>query len=121
MRSRDIVAVILAVASSPALAFDPQPGSAFVAGATYQTCFTPGQDCEGLIVAEIHAARSAILMQAYSFTSKPIAAALMDAKRRGVDVRAVLDKSQRTEHYSSATFFADAGIPVVIDEKPAIA
>jgi phosphatidylserine/phosphatidylglycerophosphate/cardiolipin synthase-like enzyme len=116
-----IVAAMLAVTSSPALAFDPQPSHAFTAGATYQTCFTPGQDCEGLIVAEIQAARSAILLQAYSFTSKPIAAALMQAKRRGVDVRAVLDKSQRTERYSGATFLADAGIPVVIDEKPAIA
>src|SRR5947199_1675720 len=116
-----VVAALLIAASSPALAFDPQPGHAFTAGATYQTCFTPGQDCEGLIVAEIQAARSAILLQAYSFTSKPIAAALMDAKRLGVDVRAVLDKSQRTERYSGATFLAGAGIPVVIDDKPAIA
>jgi phosphatidylserine/phosphatidylglycerophosphate/cardiolipin synthase-like enzyme len=52
---------------------------------------------------------------------KPIAAALMEAKRRGVDVRAVLDRSQRTERYSGASFLANAGIPVVIDEKPAIA
>src|SRR3954454_800194 len=99
MRSRAIVAVVLVVASSPALAFDPQPGHAFAAGATYQTCFTPGQDCQGLIVAEIQAARSAILLQAYSFTSKPIAAALSDAKHRSVDLRAVLDKIQRTERY----------------------
>src|SRR5260221_6784470 len=121
MPRRLILAALFVAASSPALAFDPQPGHAFTAGATYQTCFTPGQDCEGLIVAEIQAARSAILLQAYSFTSKPIASALRDAKRRGVDVRAVLDKSQRTERYTGATFLADSGIPVVIDEKPAIA
>ena len=115
-----IAAAMLAAAGSPALAFDATPRQ-FEAGTTYETCFTPGQNCEGLIVAEISAARSSILLQAYSFTSKPIAAALTAAKRRGVDVRAVLDKSQRTERYSGATFLADAGIPVVIDELPAIA
>ena len=60
-------------------------------------------------------------MQGYSFTSTPIAKALVEAKRRGVDVRAILDKSQRTERYSGATFLKRAGIPTVIDEQPAIA
>ena len=39
-------------------------------------------------------------MQAYSFTSAPIAKALVEAHKRGVDVRVILDKSQRTEKYS---------------------
>ena len=34
---------------------------------------------------------------------------------------AVLDKSQETEKYSSATFVANAGIPVFIDDKHRIA
>lgn len=93
----------------------------FAANTSYVVCFTPGQDCEGLIVTEIKHAQKTILMQAYSFTSPPIAKALMEAKDRGVDVRAILDKSQRTERYTGATFLKHAGIPVVIDEKPAIA
>ena len=36
-------------------------------------------------------------------------------------VVAVLDKSQRTQKYSGATFLAHAGIPVYIDGKHAIA
>lgn len=60
-------------------------------------------------------------MQAYSFTSKPIAKALLDAHKRGVKVVAVLDKSQRTQKYSGATFLANAGIPVYIDSQHAIA
>src|SRR5262249_46504638 len=68
----------------------------------YTVCFVPGQDCEGAAVDEINRAEHTILMQAYSFTSGRIAKALVDAKRRGVDVRAILDKSQRTQKYSGA-------------------
>ena len=45
-----------------------------------------------------------VLVQAYSFTSAPIAKALVDAQRRGVKVQVILDKSQRTEKYSEADF-----------------
>jgi hypothetical protein len=37
------------------------------------------------------------LVQAYSFTSAPIAKALVNAHKRALDVQAILDKSQRTE------------------------
>ena len=39
----------------------------------------------------------------------------MEAHRRGLTVQVILDKSQRTERYSSATFLADEGIPTYID------
>lgn len=95
--------------------------SGFAAGASYTVCFVPGEDCEGVIVAEINQARSVILVQAYSFTSMPIAKALVNAKQRGVVVQAILDKSQRSERYSGATFLTNAGIPTLIDEQPSIA
>ena len=95
--------------------------SGFEAGASYTVCFVPGEDCEGAIVAEINQARSVILVQAYSFTSMPIAKALVSAKQRGVSVRVILDKSQRSERYSGATFLANAGIRTLIDEQPSIA
>jgi len=84
-------------------------------------CFTPGADCQGLIVGEIGKARSEVLVQAYSFTSAPIAEALVAAKRRGVGVRVILDRSQRTEKYSGADYLANNGVPVQIDEEHAIA
>jgi len=95
--------------------------SGFEAGASYTVCFVPGEDCEGVIVAEINQARSVILVQAYSFTSMPIAKALVSAKQRGVSVQVILDKSQRSERYSGATFLANAGIRTLIDEQPSIA
>ena len=66
-------------------------------------------------------AKSEILVQAYSFTSAPIAKALTSAFKRGVKVEAILDKSQRKERYTSATFISNAGIPTFIDDKHAIA
>jgi phosphatidylserine/phosphatidylglycerophosphate/cardiolipin synthase-like enzyme len=95
--------------------------SGFEAGASYTVCFVPGEDCEGVIVAEMNQARSVILVQAYSFTSMPIAKALVSAKQRGVSVQVILDKSQRSERYSGATFLANAGIRTLIDEQPSIA
>jgi len=86
-----------------------------------RTCFTPGGDCTDEIVKEIGKAKSEILVQAYSFTSKPIAKALVDIHKKGVKVEAILDKSQRSERYTSATFLANSGIPTYIDEKHAIA
>jgi len=49
-------------------------------------------------------AKNSILVQAYSFTSAPIAKALLNAHKRGGKVEVILDKSQRTDKYSSATF-----------------
>ena len=83
--------------------------------------FSPKGGCTEAVVRELDAAKSTILVQAYSFTSAPIAKALVDARERGVDVRVVLDQSQRGEKYSSADFVQHAGIPVWIDAKHAIA
>lgn len=91
------------------------------AGQVAAVCFTPGDDCAGAIVREIGAAQGQVLVQAYSFTHADIAAALVAAKRRGVAVLVVLDKSQRSERYSAATFLRNAGIQTVIDDDHAIA
>ena len=73
------------------------------------------------VVKEINAAKTTILVQAYSFTSAPIAKALVDAHKQGVQIQVILDKSQRSEKYSSADFVLHAGIPTFIDAKHAIA
>jgi phosphatidylserine/phosphatidylglycerophosphate/cardiolipin synthase-like enzyme len=88
---------------------------------TVEVFFSPNGGATETIVREIGKARQEVLVQAYSFTSKPIAKALLDAQRRGVKVVAVLDKSQRTQKYSGATFLTNAGIPVYIDSQHAIA
>ncbi len=86
-----------------------------------QVYFSPGGGCSEAIIKEICKARREILVQAYSFTSAPIAKALLDAHDRGVMVIAILDKSQRKERYTSATFLANSAIPTYIDDTHAIA
>jgi phosphatidylserine/phosphatidylglycerophosphate/cardiolipin synthase-like enzyme len=87
----------------------------------WEVSFSPHGGCTEAVVAALGKARSSVFVQAYSFTSAPIAKALVDAHRRGVKVEVILDKSQRTEKYSSADFVAHAGIPVLIDARHAIA
>jgi phosphatidylserine/phosphatidylglycerophosphate/cardiolipin synthase-like enzyme len=86
-----------------------------------QVFFSPKGGCTEAVVRELTAANDTILVQAYSFTSSPIAQALVDAHRRGVKVEVILDKSQRTEKYSEADFLANMGIPARIDARHAIA
>ena len=83
--------------------------------------FSPAGGCTEAVVRELNAAKESVYVQAYSFTSAPIAKALVDAHKRGVKVAVILDKSQRTEKYSSADFVHNAGIPTSIDAKHAIA
>jgi phosphatidylserine/phosphatidylglycerophosphate/cardiolipin synthase-like enzyme len=86
-----------------------------------QVCFTPGQNCTAEITDVIDAAKQSIFVQAYSFTSAPIAAHLVAAKKRGVKVNVILDKSQKTQKYSASHFLVHQHIPCWIDYKPAIA
>jgi phosphatidylserine/phosphatidylglycerophosphate/cardiolipin synthase-like enzyme len=83
--------------------------------------FSPKGGATEAVVSAIEKAKKSINVQAYSFTSAPIAKALVDAHKRGVAVNVILDKSQKSERYSSADFLAHAGISVLIDSKHAIA
>ncbi len=71
--------------------------------------FSPNGGCTEAIIKEIDSAKERVLIQAYSFTSAPIAKAIIEAKKRGVEVVALLDKSNKTDRYSSATFLKNQG------------
>ena len=55
------------------------------------------------VVQELAGAKQSIQVQGYSFTL------------RGVDTQVFLERSQRTEKYSSADFVAHEGIPTFIE------
>jgi phosphatidylserine/phosphatidylglycerophosphate/cardiolipin synthase-like enzyme len=94
----------------------------FTKDATYQVCFTPGRYCTGYITRAIKQAKKTILVQAYSFTSRPIAKALVKAKDRGIKVKIILDKSQlQPDVYSRANYFLNKKIPIWVDDQPSIA
>jgi phosphatidylserine/phosphatidylglycerophosphate/cardiolipin synthase-like enzyme len=86
-----------------------------------QVFFSPHGGATEAVVSELGNAKKDVIVQAYSFTSAPIAKALLAAHKRGVKVTVVLDRSQRTAKYSSATFLRNVGIPTYIDAKHVIA
>ncbi len=105
-----IILILTIFVSFPAYAFQAD---------IEQVCFPPG--CERAIIQQIDNAKIEIKVQAYSFTSAPIAKALLNAHKRKVDVQIILDKSQKKKSYSSYTFFQNQGIPAYIDFTHAIA
>lgn len=96
------------------------PPTIIQATGTIEAAFSPNNGVTRTVVKAINEAQKTILVSAYSFTSKDIAAALLAAKKRGVDIKLVLDKSQVSQKYSSSTFFANQGFNMRIDVKHAI-
>lgn len=118
---KQIVLALSLLVAVPLTACRAQDGSQATASLPpIEIYFSPKGGCTEAVVREINAAKETILVQAYSFTSAPIAKALVNAHKRGVQVQVVLDKSQRTEKYSSATFLVNVGIPTRIDAQHAI-
>jgi phosphatidylserine/phosphatidylglycerophosphate/cardiolipin synthase-like enzyme len=85
-----------------------------------QVAFSPERGATELVVRTIESAYKTVRLAAYSFTSKPIALALLADAKRGVDVKVVVDKSQATARYTAATFLANQGVPVRADYRYAI-
>ncbi len=86
-----------------------------------QVYFSPNGGCTDAIVKELNKATHEILVQAYSFTSREIAKALVDAHKRGVKTEIILDKSNRSKKYSAGAFTAHMGILTYIDSAHSIA
>ena len=83
--------------------------------------FSPEDDFTQAIVGAIEKAKTSVLVQAYSFTSYPIAEALINAHKRNVKVKAILDQEQIHEKKTQLNLLARAGIPVSLDGDHAIA
>ncbi|MFZ0888481.1 MAG: phospholipase D-like domain-containing protein [Candidatus Binataceae bacterium] len=97
------------------------------AASQIQACFSPPLpgSCDPLatVLQAIDGAKKTILMQMYELTSRDIVSASANAKRRGVDVRAIVDRSQLDEDRSDAytvARLAAAGVPVLVDTVPGL-
>jgi phosphatidylserine/phosphatidylglycerophosphate/cardiolipin synthase-like enzyme len=83
--------------------------------------FSPRGGCQEAVVREVKKARREILVQAYSFTADPLTYALVEAKKRGVHVDVLLDRSNEVERYSDLHIFLEQGLAPLIDANHAIA
>lgn len=94
-------------------------GSVAFGNQKISVCFTPGGDCTQEIVDTIGSSKKSLYVQAYSFTSKPIIFAIIDAKKRGVEVNVLLDKTQRNGF--GEKLLSKNGVFVAIDDRVKIA
>lgn len=84
---------------------------------TTTVAFSPKQGASILVIKTIQSAKKNIYVAAYYFTSKPIADALMQAHDRGVNIKIVLDRTQRKARGSLFEDFRLKGIPTRINSK----
>jgi phosphatidylserine/phosphatidylglycerophosphate/cardiolipin synthase-like enzyme len=99
-------------------AFGLEPVNVLPAAGTIEYAFTPGDDAAGLIVRTIDSAKAQVLMQAFSFTHRDIADALIRAYRRGIDVQIMVDREQFDSMESSAMrSLIDVGLPIFMDAQ----
>ncbi|HEX8324740.1 MAG TPA: phospholipase D family protein [Tepidisphaeraceae bacterium] len=77
--------------------------------------FSPDGGAADAVVYQVGRAKNKLDIAAYSITHVRIAKAVIDAHRRGVTVRVVMDTAQAAGRYSSATTLFNAGISVRID------
>lgn len=83
-----------------------------------KTYFSPGGKCTDQIVALIGSATKSVHVLAFSFTSDPIAKALVDAAARpGVEVQVILDHGRSNERGSELGTLTAARVPVWLDKK----
>lgn len=79
--------------------------------------FSPNGGCTDAIVKNLNAAQTSVLVQAYWFSSEPIAKALVAAHKRSVKVEVILDRSRTEMDNTQADVLIDNGVPVSIDNQ----
>ena len=82
-----------------------------------ETAFSPDGASEALVLKVIQSARQTVRLAAYSFTSPVVVRALIDAKRRGVEVAVVVDHKNNInigrsgKGKAALNLLVNAGIP----------
>lgn len=83
-----------------------------------EVAFSPGGRPESVLIGLIESARRTVHVQAYAFTSKPIAGALIAAHRRGVRVEVLADaRMNRRGRGNVLPELIAAGIPVALETR----
>jgi len=89
---------------------------------TLEVAFSPADDAEALLLRVIAATRETLHVQAYAFTSRRIADALVAAHRRGVRVAVLADAGMNARGAKGAlSRLLAAGVPVALETRYAAA
>lgn len=84
-----------------------------------KVCFTPGERCDKEIVSEIDHENKRVWVQAYYLTSRDIINAIINAKKRGADVRVIIDREGIKDILTIP--FRSYSIPIWVDRNVVIA
>ncbi|MCK0512336.1 phospholipase D family protein [Aromatoleum buckelii] len=115
------VLLVLVALAAPALAF-ASGGRTLPARGSIEVVFSPEDGGEEALLRVIGAARETLHMQAYVFTSRPIADALVKAHRRGVHVQVLADAQMNRRGKGNALpSLLEAGVPVALETRYAAA
>ena len=87
---------------------------------SYELGFSPKGEALQIIIGGISGAKESVLVAAYSFTSRPVSEALLEAHKRGVKVAVVADQKGNSSQYTAVNFLANHGIPVRLNSNYAI-
>jgi phosphatidylserine/phosphatidylglycerophosphate/cardiolipin synthase-like enzyme len=82
--------------------------------------FSPSHTALQTVLSVINDAKTSLDVEAYSFTSRPIARAIIEAQKRGVRVRVVADDKANADRYSAITYLANNHVPVRLNRRYAI-
>ncbi len=116
-----VAAIVIGAALIAPSAYALKPAPIPAAGSV-QYAFTPGDRADEVIIDAIAGAREQVLVQAYSFTHRQIAEALIKAQRRGVEVTVVADREQAAQDVRGMVpVVARAGVSVLLDSEHALA
>jgi len=81
-------------------------------------CFSRTMDCSSLIEYRITRANESVHVMIYGFTLDDLSKALIDAMRRGVEVKVVIEKENAYWKGSEYERFLQAGVDVRLDGNP---
>ncbi|HID19237.1 TPA: DUF1669 domain-containing protein [Candidatus Bathyarchaeota archaeon] len=87
---------------------------------TVEVYFAPEDGVEAQIIEEIEKAERNVYFATFTFTSKPIAKALIEKARQGVTVKGIYESFQAGGRYSTYSLLKVSGIEVIKDRNPAV-
>lgn len=117
-KTQHLILLLGALAFSVQAAADGKFAKPLPATGTVQVAFPPEEDANSLIVKALREANKTIRVLAFSFTSNEIAFALIEAKRRGIDVQVIADAEQlRKLDNNKIGLIHQAGVRVWLDAQ----
>ncbi len=82
--------------------------------------FSPNGGCQEVVIKEIGNAHKSIDIAMYALTSREIAQALVDAKKREVKIKITLDAAQMKDHFSKSRYLINKGVNVKFHMGPGL-